>query len=168
MKFVKKCSQIRSLFDDLKIPQRDRRFFTKTFMARYDERSSAFVDEQLEILQNHRHHTLRVLACIRRRETSIKQLHAVVKACVIALVTPEMERSRGRGGRGDSSSYYVCSFFHHAAPFPPIQSLLLPLQSFFYYTAAFAIQPLLLYSYLFYYEASYKPYSMNRVLKGLP
>ena len=100
MKFVKKCSQIRSLFDDLKIPQRDRRFFTKTFMARYDERSSAFVDEQLEILQNHRHHTLRVLACIRRRETSIKQLHAVVKACVIALVTPEMERSRGRGGRG--------------------------------------------------------------------
>ena len=98
MKFVKKCSQIRSLFDDLKIPQRDRRFFTKTFMARYDERSSAFVDEQLEILQNHRHHTLRVLACIRRRETSIKQLHAVAKACVIALVTPEMERSRGRGG----------------------------------------------------------------------
>ena len=85
MKFVKQCTQIRSLFEDLKLPKRDRWFFTKTFMSRYDKRNAAFVMEQLNLLHAHRDNTLRVLACIRRRETAVKQLHAVAKACVSAL-----------------------------------------------------------------------------------
>ena len=87
IKFVKKCTQIRSLFEDLKLPQRDRRFFTKNFMSRYDDRNNNFVNEQLDLLHLHRDHTLNVLACIRRRETSVKQLHAVTKACISALLS---------------------------------------------------------------------------------
>ena len=54
MKFVKKCSTIRTLFDDLKIPMRDRKFFTKTFMATYNDTNVNFINEQLNLLQSHR------------------------------------------------------------------------------------------------------------------
>ena len=85
MKFVKKCSTIRTLFDDLKIPMRDRKFFTKTFMSEFNDTNVNFINEQLNLLQSHRAHTLKVLSCIRRRETAIKQLYAVAQACVSGL-----------------------------------------------------------------------------------
>ena len=86
VQFVKQCKKIRILFQELRIPQRDRRFFTKTFMNHFDERCAAFVSEQAELLEGHRRRTLQVLSCIRRRETAIKQLHAVAKACVAGVV----------------------------------------------------------------------------------
>ena len=104
MRFVKQCKAVRVLFEDLKVPQRDRRFFTKTFMARYDERCAAFVQEQAELLDGHRRRTLRVLSRIRRREMAIKQLHAVAKACVTGIV-PSMEaKSHGQGGSAEIAS----------------------------------------------------------------
>ena len=86
MHFVKQCKAVRVLFEELKVPQRDRRFFTKNFMARYDKRSASFVQEQAELLEGHRRRTLLVLSRIRRREMAIKQLHAVAKACVSGIV----------------------------------------------------------------------------------
>ena len=83
--FVKRCKDVRHLFEELHIPTRDRKFFIKTFMAKYDAKSAVFVEEQLALLKIHREETLRVLSCIRRRENAIKHVISITKACASSL-----------------------------------------------------------------------------------
>ena len=84
--FRKNCNTIRALWDELHVPNRDRRYFSRTFMLEYTDHNDKFVNEQLELLLAHREETIRTLIAIRERESAIKDLDSICKAAASALV----------------------------------------------------------------------------------
>eukprot|EP00943_MAST-04B_sp_MAST-4B-sp1_P007944 g7944.t1 len=84
--FLKNCNTIRSLWNELHIPNRDRRYFSRTFMLTFTEHNNNFVNEQLKLLLAHREKTIRTLIAIRERESAIKDLDSICKAAASALI----------------------------------------------------------------------------------
>ena len=54
VRFRRRCRQIRKLWQEMQIPNRDRRYFSKQFMAEFTERNVIFVNEQLQLMVDHR------------------------------------------------------------------------------------------------------------------
>ena len=84
--FLKNCNLVRSLWDELHVPNRDRRYFSRTFMLEYRDANAKFVAEQLELLSCHRERTISALVAIRGRERAIKDLDSICKAAASALI----------------------------------------------------------------------------------
>ena len=84
--FRKNCNLVRSLWDELHVPNRDRRYFSRTFMLEYTDANTKFVAEQLELLNCHRERTIGALVAIRERERAIKDLDSICKAAASALI----------------------------------------------------------------------------------
>ena len=84
--FSKNCNLVRSLWDELHVPNRDRRYFSRTFMLEYTDANAKFVAEQLQLLNCHRERTICALVAIRERERAIKDLDSICKAAASALI----------------------------------------------------------------------------------
>ena len=85
-RFEEKCKKIRSLWKQLHIPTRDRRFFSRTFMLEWTDRNEKFIDEQLELLLTHHDVTVEALRKMKERENAIYQLNLITKAASLALI----------------------------------------------------------------------------------
>ena len=84
--FSKNCNLVRSLWDELHVPNRDRRYFSRTFMLEYTDANAKFVAEQLQLLNCPRERTICALVAIRERERAIKDLDSICKAAASALI----------------------------------------------------------------------------------
>ena len=79
--FKQKCVALLRLWEELKIPKRDREFFFGAYCGEVTLSNMERVQSQLKLVLQHRESTIAVLKCIDARETEMKsfahQLHAL-------------------------------------------------------------------------------------------